>query len=212
MDGVPPPGPRRRLSAQARRDQLIDATIALAADGDLAVVAVQDIAARAGVSEGLLYHYFPTKQAIVAAAVGRAAEALLADLQSAVVSGSPRQRLDAALDAYLDHVQAQPTSWRALLAARTGELAELASSVEQQSHAWILHTIGVSTPSAALRIALVGWAALERDACLAWLDQPHVDRGILKTLLMTTFAAALAATAEHDEQARHALAHLDATH
>lgn len=175
------------------------------------MVAVQDIAARAGVSEGLLYHYFPTKQAIVAAAVTRAAEALLAHLQSAAVSGSPRRRLEAALDAYLDHVQAQPTSWRALLAARTGDLAELADSVERQSHAWILQAIGVSAPSAALRIALAGWAALERDACLAWLDQPDVDRSVLKALLISTFEAALAATAEHDGQARRALVGLDAT-
>jgi AcrR family transcriptional regulator len=195
-----------------RRDQLIDATLALAADGDIALVSVQDIAARAGVSEGLLYHYFPTRQAIVAAAVARAAEALLADLQSAAASGTPRQRLQAALDAYLDHVQAQPTSWRALLAARTGELADLATGVEQQGHAWILHTLGVSTPSPALHIALVGWAALERDACLAWLDRSHVDRSTMKTLLITTFTAALAATAEHDEQARHAFARLDADH
>jgi AcrR family transcriptional regulator len=204
--------PRRRLSPAARREQLIDATLALAAGGDIALVAVQDIAAHAGVSEGLLYHYFPTKQAIVAAAVTRAADTLLAELQSAPVRGGPRQQLEAALDAYLNHVQAQPTSWRALLAARGGELADLATSVEQQSHAWTLSILDVPTPGPVLHIALTGWAAFERDACLAWLDQPHLDRTVIKTLLMTTFTAALTAAAEHDAQARHALARLDATY
>jgi AcrR family transcriptional regulator len=49
-----------------------DVAVELAAGGDLSAVSVQDIAARAGVSEGLLYHYFPNKDALLLAAVRRA--------------------------------------------------------------------------------------------------------------------------------------------
>lgn len=200
---------RRRLSPAARREQLVDTMLNLAAGGEIGLVSVQDIAVRAGVSEGLLYHYFPTKQALVTAAVSRAAQALLTDLQAAVSSGdSPSQQLEAGLTAYLHHVQAQPTGWRALLAARTGDLADLAVSVEQQAQTLVLQVLGVQEPSPALQIALAGWTAFERDACLVWLDQPSVAIDTLKALLYGTFTAALVAAAEHDEQSRQALVRL----
>lgn len=56
-------------------------------------VSVQEIAAHAGVSEGLLYHYFPTKQALLLAAVQRAADAMVA----AVDIAWPGTPLDALL-------------------------------------------------------------------------------------------------------------------
>ena len=105
---------RRRLTPEARRGQLLDVAVELGAGQDLASVSTREIARRAGVSEGLLFHYFPTKQAIVAAAVGRAAEAMLEDLAVGSPGGPPREQLEAALDAYLAHVVAHPTGWRLL--------------------------------------------------------------------------------------------------
>lgn len=202
--------PRRRLPPGERREQLLDAAIALAAGGDVAAVSVQDLAAVAGVSEGLLYHYFPTKQALVVAALRRAAEALVTDLRAAatVTTGAPLERLAAGLAAYLDHVQAQPTGWRAVLAGRTGELGEISAAVEEQSHALVLEAMGVEHPRAALLLALKGWSALERDACLTWLDHPELPRPVLEDLLLSTFLSALEAAARHDGQARDALARL----
>lgn len=202
-----PPRPRRRLSSPERREQLLDVTLELAAGGDLAAVSVRDIAARAGVSEGLLFHYFPTRQALVAAAVTRAADALLARL-SEDAGATARERLEAALDGYLAHVVAQPTGWRALLAARTGELADLAADVERRSLEWTLSTLGIAEPSPVLLIALTGWAAYERDACRVWLDHPEVPVERVKAQLLATFTAALATAAETDPQATAALERL----
>ena len=109
--------PGRRLTPERRRAHLLDAAAELAAGRDLATLSVEEIAAHAGVSEGLLYHYFPTKQALLVAAVRRAADAMLAALD-AVPTGPPSDALSRGLSAYLDHVQADPTGWRALLQAR----------------------------------------------------------------------------------------------
>lgn len=200
--------PRRRLDKASRREQLLEAAVELAAGRDLTGLSVQEIAAHAGVSEGLLYHYFPTKQALVAAAVERAAAALLDDLGTATSGGTPREQLEAGLDAYLAHVRSQPTGWRALLAARTGELAAVATAVEERSSALVLRVLGVEEAGPPLVVALAGWAALEREACLAWLDRPDVATEAVKELLTTTFLAALAAAAAYDEQARRALERL----
>ena len=204
----PGEGPRQRLAPGARREQLLDVTLELAAQGDLALVSAKEVAERAGVSEGLVFHYFGTRQELVAAAVARAAESLLAGLESGPQPEDPRAQVDAALDAYLAHVQAQPTSWRALLAARTGELADVAAEVERRSQAWALRVLGVPDPGPALLIALTGWAGFEREACLTWLDHPEVPASVVKEQLLAALVAALEAAGRHDVHARRALERL----
>ena len=199
--------PGRRLTPQRRRAHLLDAAAELAAGRDLATLSVEEIAAHAGVSEGLLYHYFPTKQALLVAAVRRAADAMLAALD-AVPPGPPSTALSAGLAAYLDHVQADPTGWRALLQARTGELAAVAATVDERTRALLLAALGVAEPSPAFTLALDAWLAFEKQACLAWLDRPELSRTAIEDLLGSTFDRTLEATARHDEQTREVLARL----
>lgn len=200
--------PRRRLAPAERREHLLDVALELAAGGDVAAVSVRDLSARAGISEGLLYHYFPTKDALVEAAVRRAADALLADIGAVPPAGPPRTRLLAALGVYLDHVQAQPTGWKAVLQATGGMLAAIGEEVEQASLAVVLAALQVREPSPALAVALAGWAGLERDACLRWLEHPEVPRAMIEELVLHAFLAALGAVAPHDPEVRSALARL----
>lgn len=199
--------PGRRLTPQRRRAHLLDAAAELAAGRDLATLSVEEIAAHAGVSEGLLYHYFPTKQALLVAAVRRAADAMLAALD-AVPPGPPSAALATGLSAYLDHVQADPTGWRALLQARSGEPADIAAAVDERSRELVLAALGVAAPSPALTLALDAWLAFEKQACLAWLDHPELSRAAVEDLLGSTFDRTLEATARHDEQTREVLARL----
>lgn len=195
---------RRRLSATERREQLLDAAVALAAGGDLAAVSVQDVARHAGISEGLLYHYFPTKQALLVAAVRRAADRMRAALDTAA-AGPPVAVLAQSLTAYLDHVQAEPTGWLALLSARTGELAEIAAELDDHARQLALRALGIAEPSTALVLMLRSWSALEREACLVWLEQPATPRAVLEDYLTTTFLAGLEAVARHDAATRAAV-------
>lgn len=192
---------RRRLTADQRREQLLDAVSTLAADTDVEALSVQELAAHAGVSEGLLYHYFPSKQALVLAAVRRVAGAMIDDLRAAAAAdGPPVIRLAAGLAAYLDHVQAQPVGWRAALRARTGELAQISTDLELYSRGLILDALGVENPSEPLMVALAAWSALERQACLSWLEHPHITRQAVEDLLLSSFTCALEAIAMHDPQ------------
>jgi AcrR family transcriptional regulator len=190
---------RRRLPPEERREQLLDAALAAAAGRDLAAISVEELAATAGVSEGLLYHYFPNKQALLVAAIRRAAGSLLADLRGAA-GGGPDERLLAGLDAYLDHVEAQPTSWRALLQAHGGELAEIGAEIEAESLALTLDALGITDPSTELLVAFAAWAALERQLCLGWLDHPEIPRDRIRDLLIASFVAIVDATAPGGER------------
>ena len=64
-DGSPP---RRRLDAKRRRAELIRATIEILAEAGPREATVRAICARAGVSHGLLRHYFGSHGALITAA------------------------------------------------------------------------------------------------------------------------------------------------
>jgi AcrR family transcriptional regulator len=63
-----PPRPTgRRAKAQWRRERLLDAALATFVDKGIDGATVKDITAAAGVTQGLLYHYFDDKDALVQA-------------------------------------------------------------------------------------------------------------------------------------------------
>lgn len=57
----------RRERAAARRDQLVGVTLELFVERGIERVTVADVASRAGVAPGLIYHYFGSKDGLVAA-------------------------------------------------------------------------------------------------------------------------------------------------
>jgi AcrR family transcriptional regulator len=52
--------PRTRLEPSARRAQLVDVGLQMLGARPLEQVAIDDVAAAAGISRGLLFDYFPT--------------------------------------------------------------------------------------------------------------------------------------------------------
>ena len=52
---------RRRLSASDRRRQLVGIGLAKIVETPIQDLSLDDVAAEAGISRGLLFHYFPTK-------------------------------------------------------------------------------------------------------------------------------------------------------
>jgi AcrR family transcriptional regulator len=56
---------------QARRAEILDAALKVFARRGLEATKITDIAEQAGVSHGLLYHYFPTKEAVFEAIIER---------------------------------------------------------------------------------------------------------------------------------------------
>lgn len=64
-------GTKRQRQAEQRRAQLIDAALDLFSAHGFEATRVADIAHAAGVAQGLLYHYFPTKEALLAAIIER---------------------------------------------------------------------------------------------------------------------------------------------
>jgi len=78
MNAATPSRPRTRRK-QARPGELLDAALALFVEKGFAATRVEEVAARAGVSKGTLFLYFPSKEALFKAVVRENAGRHLAD-------------------------------------------------------------------------------------------------------------------------------------
>ena len=104
-----------RLTAAARRAQLIEVGRAVFAESGYEATSVEEIAARAKVSKRILYSHFGGKEGLYAVVVDREVEHILERIAEAVSSGPPRVRLEQAALAYLTYVQEHPEGFAVLL-------------------------------------------------------------------------------------------------
>lgn len=86
---APRSSPRRRLSVDERREQLITVALELFSARPPEEVSIDDIAAAAGASRPLVYHYFPGKQAIYEESLRRAGHELAGRFEEPPAGRSP---------------------------------------------------------------------------------------------------------------------------
>ncbi len=85
-------GPKFRRRAEARPEEVLDAALDLFIERGFANTRVEDIAARAGLSKGAVYLYFPSKEAVLEGIVRRAIVPIAANAVHLVenYAGDPR--------------------------------------------------------------------------------------------------------------------------
>src|ERR1700722_18129276 len=88
---------RRRLPSSARRDALLDATVALVAAKGVQVASMEAVAEHAGVSRTLVYKHFANRDELLAAAYRREASKLHHELASEVASATSTEEMYRAL-------------------------------------------------------------------------------------------------------------------
>jgi AcrR family transcriptional regulator len=112
-----PQSPETMTPAQLeRRSRLLDAVVALVADGVDDELQMKDIADRAGVALGTVYRYFSSKDHLVAAALFEWASTLDAKVaRRPLPDGPPATRLAAVLRQALRAYQRQPAFARLLV-------------------------------------------------------------------------------------------------
>ncbi|MDZ4394164.1 TetR family transcriptional regulator C-terminal domain-containing protein [Cypionkella sp.] len=95
------PKPPRKLSREARREQLIEATIAVLAIKGYARVTMSDVANQAGLSHGLVNFHFQSKELLLAETLTYLADEYVQNWQRAlaVAPPEPAAQLDALIRA-----------------------------------------------------------------------------------------------------------------
>lgn len=194
-----PAQPRARLDVDERRAQLLAHGLAMFSEMPYDEVSIDDLARAAGVSKGLLYHYFPTKRDLYVAAIGRAAQQLLEETIPHD-AGTLEERLHRGLLTYLDFVTRHKKAYMALMRGGVGSDPEVAGILEETRRTFVTRILAEGAPDAAnvpiLRTALRGWIGFVEATSLDWAENPEVSKGELVELLSAVvFDAVVRATA-----------------
>ena len=120
---------RSRLDSDARREQLLASGARLLGRRAYDEVSIEEIAEAAGVSKGLLYHYFPTKNDFVLAALERG-QRELAELTAPDPDLPPTEQLSASLDRFLEFVEEHEVAYSAIFRSRGGSDPEIQAALE----------------------------------------------------------------------------------
>lgn len=126
---TPSPAPDlRRTTGEDRRHALIEATLDAVAEGGLPAATLRAVAARAGVSNGLIRHYFSGKEALLVAAYEVMVQRLMAPGRAVLADRTlaPAQRLARFVAANLDGEVVSPRMlrlWASFLATTHAEPA-----------------------------------------------------------------------------------------
>ncbi|MFH8369666.1 TetR/AcrR family transcriptional regulator [Streptomyces sp. NPDC018031] len=190
---MPPTDRRSQILAAARR------VLEVRAIDDISVEAV---AGEAGVSPGLLFHYFGSQRKFRHAVLEAAAEELLAHVRPDPAL-SPAEQLRAGAGTFVEYVARYPTIYQAVTRLNRGaDVRSLHSSSRATLGDWItgaVSGVGVRiTP--AMSLAITGWLAYMEEVVLAWLDEPTLTRPELIDLCERSFYQLARAALDDDEQ------------
>lgn len=189
------PSPRTRLDVDARRAQLLALGLDAFASRSYDDVPLDDIARAAGISKGLLFHYFPTKRHFYVATIREAARRLSEETRADHVD-DPLERLHAGLDAYLAYVDRHGPAYAALLRGGIGSDPEVAAVVEEtrgELLARLMQGLAAAEPSPLLRTSLRAWIGFVEAAALEWIDRRDVERVALRSVMIDVLVAVLRA-------------------
>ena len=121
-----------RMTAEQRREQILDATKTMAAGRGFHAISIEAVAREAGITRPIVYSHFGDLQGLLEALVERETARALGQLSiPADLSGDPREALLASLRTYLEAVRTDPATWRLVLMPPEGAPAILHDLIAQ---------------------------------------------------------------------------------
>lgn len=187
---------RRRLSPDDRRAQLLALGAGLFATLPYEEVHIEKVAEKAGVSRGLLYHYFPTKRAFFAALVREGAALMAADTEPDT-DLEPLDQLRSGVRRYFEHVRRHRHTIRAIYRGAASADAEVQLILEESTKLFEDRIVAVLEPdgrgSELLGIAVRSWVSMLRAAGQELLDHPDISIEDLCDLCVSAFVGLMSA-------------------
>jgi AcrR family transcriptional regulator len=200
------PEKRTRLSPDARRAQLIALGVDMLATRTLDELSVEEIATQAGISRGLLFHYFASKQEFHLEVARAAAQELIARTEPDP-SLLPLEALRGALAAFMDYVTENPDNYKSLVRGAASGDAEMRAIFDRTRSTMagriisVLGELGLPLgPRASL--ATHGWVAFVEECVVRAIDDGSIDDSAFRDGLLEMLAKALPAVvlASSDEE------------
>lgn len=160
-------------------------------------VSMEGIAARAGVSRATMYHYYPNKRDIYIAIFKRATNRFLAR-----VSPDPQlplaEQLAAGLEAHIqsfvDHPFEAVTINRGALSDDPAIQAIIAEELNVVGQRLIDQLVAQGCLRSVTEIAVEGWLAFVRAACVKWIQSQTISRDDLTEMCLRAFDCVVGAS------------------
>ncbi|MFG1785348.1 TetR/AcrR family transcriptional regulator [Rhodococcus oryzae] len=193
-----------------RRAQILEVAVRMLESESFDDLSMDRVAAEAGVSPPLLFHYFKNKQGFRNAVLQASAAALQQRMAPDPTLPTSAQ-LRAGVETFVDAVVAHPTSYLAVMRlAGSGDegMRRIYRGMRRTFTDWIVRALaelGLPT-TPAVDAAVQGWQAFMEEVVLSWLDEPTMTRVELIELCERAFYHLLPAAGLDVEQIAHALA------
>lgn len=164
---------RVRLKPEERRTQLINIGLRLLTTRPIHEMSIDEVAAEAGISRGLLFHYFPTKRDYYVAVLQAGGARLLLHAK-APEEGSPTQRVRGIADGFVSFVQRRKDNYVAVVRAAAGGDERVLEVFEDNRRILadrVFEAAGVHAPTPLHRLAVRGWLAMAEEMAIGATDQ-----------------------------------------
>lgn len=189
-----------RRPVEIRRAELIAVGKQVFASRAYDAVSTEELAAAAGISKGLLYHYFENKHGFYLATLASVADDLLAAIPLGPgplgpgepgAGSSPSEILDQAIAGFLDFAEEHTLLLHSLLRGGVGADGAVHTLVEGVREALLARLVLLcGRDNAEDQVSLYGWIGLVEAATLRTLTPgapPRVSRPQLAALLRARF-------------------------
>ena len=190
------------MNVDERREQLLELALEVFADRTYEEISIDEIAQKAGISKGLLYHYFPGKRAFYVAAVRHAAEELLSQTAGRVeeareAGAAQADLLRTGLHAYLDFIEERATTFLFLMRGGMAGDPEVRAALDETRNAFMEVMLeGSKEPTdPRARTAVKGLIGFIEETSLDWLSERDFPREQLADLMVRVGVATVAAFA-----------------
>jgi AcrR family transcriptional regulator len=180
-----------RLTSEERREHLLHVGVELLGRHGTADISIDEIAHAAGVSKGLLYHYFPTKDDFLLAVLDRS-QTEMDQGQVRDPALSPIDQFDRNLDGFLRFVEAHAEGYLAVVYAR-GREPRVQKLIEERRRRRVDELVALTAllwgvPRDVARTPLLvagieGWLGFSEGVIVRWLDDREISRSDVHQLL-----------------------------
>lgn len=180
--------PRRRLSRDARRDQLLDTAEELFASAGYDTTTMDEIARAAGVTRAIVYAHFDNKEALLRAGVVRARAELATRLESlhATARDLPvSEVVRRGGEIFFSLLQDTPSRWALMFASALAMSESTARALEELRRETILQIIDIATAVRAeasrdqIEATAYAISGIGEQLGRWWLTRPNLDRDVI---------------------------------
>jgi AcrR family transcriptional regulator len=196
----------RRLAA--KREAILHAAAAAAAEGGIGALQIAPVAQRAGIAAGTVYRYFPTKADLIAALIAAAAERDVAAMRrSASAAPGPLSALAAAISTYAAEAVAQKRLAWALIGEPEPDIDAARKlyrqAISAEIEAWLAPAITAGRlPDQDLGLSVTALVGALFEGLIGPLAPYRMDEAISRAAVQNLTLLALRAVGVPDPRAR----------